>query len=178
MKDVRIPELESISKIEQIFILHNMIMQMGRGWLRTKLKEFNIPKRTAIYKSYSWYQYPEGYWSWSDEQREQHTINLINTRYVHVAKILQHSKWSDWISAFVEWADFGSIKNLIHANTSLPEYSIIVKESKSEGHLAKLSDLCSDIRSALADARATDPDLEFEESSGTKTTKYSDDDWV
>ena len=88
----------------QVKLLWGIINWANRGFLESYLRQFNIPNRTRIYKSFGWsYNYNQ-----QEDPQERRTARQLE----YVDDILQNSQLVDWVENYCYEYRLGSFLNL------------------------------------------------------------------
>ena len=92
---------------DKIKLLHGIITSANRSFLEYGLREFNIPGRTKIYKSFGW-SYNSYYDQTTTQSEDRERIQIR-----HVTSILEHSNFLEWVEAYCSEYRLGSLLSLV-----------------------------------------------------------------
>ncbi|MBC8408314.1 MAG: hypothetical protein H8E12_06255 [Rhodobacteraceae bacterium] len=105
---IRVHELGHLPQEAQEALLSTYIRHSERGWLFDCLRQFNVPRRTAIYKLFGWnYQ-------WTLTTQEERNEAII-TKEQAIRTLLEHSSINDWINMYLSWY---TVPRFIHSTTT------------------------------------------------------------
>lgn len=145
---MRIPELEAITGIDRIFLLRKILNTLNLSWLKMILKKFDIKGRTKIYNSFkSIYTY--SYFYLKEKERQKRGEERLKEQIRSCVKILNSSKWTDWIEAFCEEADTICIESIIASFTNVEEYHIITKVHRTQKQKDDREDEITELRKRI-----------------------------
>lgn len=165
-----VPELEKISRVNQVIVLRQIIETMDRTWFRDVLKDIGVPGRTAIYNAFR----SPGYYglSWQDwynlpqEQRQQRIDLYTQNQTKAIVKILNTSDWKDWVIAYCRDTNSEQLNLTIEQCTTIRKYQMHMEAKRNEGQLVDISARLNDLNAELRDMARSDPDFILEERAG------------